>query len=367
MSGFRKPAFKVEINGVDYTSRFNALVLSIEVTDKAGTVSDTANIKLADPDGSILMPQGGDDLKVSLGHDQGGVGQVFEGKVDKVRSTGTKGGGRQLTIGAKGFDAKGKAKEKQHKHKDKAKFGEVAKEWAKDAGIENVSISQSLSDIEDDYWDMRGESFLAWGQRVARENGATFKIQGGRAVFVEANANKTTGGKDIPPIEISFSSGDLLKWDISPVQDRAKHEKVKVEYYDPKTAKLKSKEVSLDDNDGKAIHKQTRRVVDEKTAERQSKSGKKRAERNAGDGSVTIMGDAQVKPEGKLVLSGCREGIDGEYLIDGVKHSYTRKGYTCDVDLKKPGGKAGKDSRKKPSSSSNGLINSNGPSGDTAF
>ena len=163
-------------------------------------------------------------------------------------------------------------------------------------------------------------------------------------------------GKDIPPISIDFSSGDLLKWDISPVQDRAKHEKVKVEYYDPKTAKLKSKEVSLDDNDGKSIHKQTRRVADEKTADKQSKSGKKRAERNAGDGSVTIMGDAQVKPEGKLILSGCRDGIDGEYLIDGVKHSFTKKGYTCDVDLKKPGGKAGKDNRKKAKSSSSGTA-----------
>jgi len=51
--------------------------------------------------------------------------------------------------------------------------------------------------------------------------------------------------------------------------------------------------------------------------------------------------------EGWCSISGVRPGIDGTYLIETVKHSASRSGgATTSLDLKQPGGGAGKDSRK---------------------
>ncbi|MCZ8098834.1 MAG: hypothetical protein O9972_13035 [Burkholderiales bacterium] len=346
---FRKPACRVEINGVDYTSRFQPRVKSIKVSDKDGLTSDTCSIKLADVDGSIALPTENDMLTVYLGHSDTGVGLVFQGKIDEVRSTGTRGGGRELTIGAKGFDSTGKAKEPAQKHKDNAKLKDVATEWGKAAGMKEVLIDDELGAIEDDYWSMNNESFIAWGQRVAGENGATFKVQGDRAIFVQANGGKTASGKDLPTITARMGEGgNLLKWDISPVLGRAKHAKAEIEFYSAKEGRLKTKEIEIGDLDATGpVLRQKLRAPDEKNAERRAKSGKKKVERKSGEGSISIVGTPLAKPECKLILIGAREGIDGDYRVTGVVHDYRPSGYDCDLDLGKPEGSAGKDSRRK--------------------
>jgi len=339
------PLFKVEIAGRDYTDRFEPVVKSIDVTDKDGLTSDTCSIVLADNGGQIAMPNGGDPVKIYLGHVTTGVGLVFSGTIDEVRSTGNKGGGRELRLSAKGVDASSKAKEPKSKHKDDATFKEVAEDFAEGSDLEIV-MSEELAQVKDDYWAMQGESFIAWGQRVSRELGATFKIQDGKAMFIETNSGKTASGKDLPEIEAAWGD-NLLQWDVSPVLLRPRHQKVKVEYYDKKEAKLKTKEVEVDSKGTSAEFSTRIFASSEEGAERKAKSGKKRVERSSGEGSVTILGNVDAKPEGLCRIAGAREGVDGEYRIEGVTHRFSKSGYTTVLDLKQPQGSAGTDSRLK--------------------
>ena len=346
----RRPACKVVINGTDYTSRMAPLVESIKVSDKAGFASDTCKITLNDKDGQIALPSENDMLEVSLGDDIDGVGLAFQGKIDEVRSTGTVGGGRQVIVGAKSVNSVGKGKEVTEKHKDKAKFGDVAKEWGKDAGMTEVIIDIELENVEEDYWSMDNESFIAWAQRKADEMGATFKVQGDKAMFLAANGGTTARGKNIPDFEAKWGT-NLKKWDISPVVGRSRHKNVEVEYYDSKDGKLKTKKVDVKDEGASATLKGKVRASDEKSAERAAKSGGKKVERKNGSGTISVVGSAKLKPEGKLILIGAREGIDGEYRITNVEHNYsTKSGYECDVTVEQPQGKAGKDSRRKAKS-----------------
>lgn len=345
----RKPACKVTINGTDYTQRMAPLVKSIKVSDKAGVGSDTCKIVLNDKDGQIALPAENDMLEVFLGDNVDGVGLVFQGKIDEVRSTGTVGGGRELTVGAKGVNAVGKAKEVTEKHKDDAKFGATAKEWGKDAGMTEVIIDIEFENVEFDYMSMDNESFIAWGQRMADEMGATFKVQGDKAMFLSANDGKTAKGKDIPDFKVEWGK-NLKKWDISPVVGRSRHKNVEVEYYDSKEGKLKTKKVDVSDEGATATLKGKVRASDEKSAERAAKSGGKKVQRKNGSGTVTLIGSAKLKPEGKLILIGAREGIDGGYRTTQVDHTYTPKGYECDATVEQPQDKAGKDSRRKAKS-----------------
>lgn len=345
----RKPACKVKVNGTDYTERVAPLVKSIKVSDKDGVASDTCKIVLNDKDGQIALPAENDMLEVYLGDDVDGIGLVFQGKIDEVRSTGTVGGGRELIIGAKGVNSVGKAKEVAEKHKDKAKFGDVAKEWGKDAGMTEVIIDIELENVEEDYWSMDNESFIAWAQRKAGEMGATFKVQGDKAMFLSANEGKTAKGKDIPDFTVEWGK-NLKKWDISPVVGRSRHKNVEVEYYDSKSGKLKSKKVDLQDEGATATLKGKVRASDEKSAERAAKSSGKKVQRKNGSGTVTLIGSAKLKPEGKMILIGARDGIDGSYRVTQVDHDYTTKGYECDATVEQPQDKAGKDSRRKTKS-----------------
>lgn len=347
---FRKPAFRVEINGTDYTSRFQPLVTSIDVTDRDGLASDTATIKLADADGCIALPEEGDKLTIHLGHDDIGVGQVFSGFIDEVNSSGSKGGGRELSIGAKGLDTRSKAKEQRQRHKDDAKFGDVAKEWGKDAGLE-VVMPDSLASIEDDYWSMNGESYIAWAERKARDLGATFKVQDGKAIFVETNGGKTAGGKDLPTIAATWGD-NLLRWDISPVVSRPRHKKTRARYYDQKEAKWKEVDVDVDTpSNSDTVHTHRFAEKDEKSARRKAEALKQRSERNSGQGTIVILGTPDAKPEANCILVGARPGIDGEYRISGVQHRLSKQGgYTVTLDIKQPQGEAGKDSRRKKAS-----------------
>ena len=90
--------------------QFCGHVISIRVSDKAGSSSDTATVVLDDKEGQIVLPEAGARISIMLGFEGDGVGIVFDGIVDEVRSSGTRGGGMTVSVSAKGFDSKGKAK-----------------------------------------------------------------------------------------------------------------------------------------------------------------------------------------------------------------------------------------------------------------
>lgn len=126
---FRTPIYKVIIDGNDMTSRFAPLVKEITVTKNGKRSAHTAEIKLADPDGTTYLPPDGAKMKILLGHEDDGAGEVFDGTVNDVNSSGAKGSGRELKISATSADQKGKVKQQALRHKDKSTFKDVAVEW----------------------------------------------------------------------------------------------------------------------------------------------------------------------------------------------------------------------------------------------
>jgi phage protein D len=343
---FRQALAKVIINGTDATDAFMPVLTDLTVNDKDGNTSDTAEFELADPDGMIALPEEGAEVEVHLGWLDSGVGLVFEGKVDDITCEFSKGDGHTMKISAKGLDTNSKAKSSKEKHSDKKKLKEAAEEFAKDTGL-TVKVAKGLENVERDYWYMGNESFVHWGQRVAREIGATFKISKDKALFIDRNSGQTVSGEELPTI-ICNPGTNLLTCQISPITGRPRYQKVKARYYDRKSAKWKEKEVEVEDDKAKATHTARFTRADEKDAERVAGSRKKGSQREKGGGSLMILGNIDCKPEGKVRIVGVREGVDGEYTIESVTHSFSKdKGFTTKLSVKKPGGEAGKDSRSK--------------------
>ena len=186
---------------------------------------------------------------------------------------------------------------------------------------------------------------MSWGQRIAKEVGASFKILGSDAYLVAINEGISASGKPLTPISATYGV-NLISGNISPIISRPKFKEVEISYFDvAKGEKVKVKApTGISDVD--AALRTVISAADEDQAKNKAEAAGKNSDREKGAGSVTILGDVYAEPEALCFLSGIRPGIDGTYRISSVTHNLSKgSGFTTDVDLKQPQGGAGVDAR----------------------
>lgn len=254
-----------------------------------------------------------------------------------------------MTVTAKGFDTRGKAKEVQHFHKDDATLGEFLKAAGEKAGF-SVKVDDELGAVSRDYWSADGESFLALGDRLAREFNGTFKLRGNQAVLA------MRGATNLPAVSaIVGEGGNVITWDITPVTGREAFGKARTRFFDRKKGAFKDVETDFDTSTDQLDVSQVPRnlAADEADATNEGRARKGQAERKAGEGRIEMDLTLEAQAEATLTLTGARAGVDGTYTIDEVTTKANRNGgSSTSVSVKKPGGGAGKDTRKKKSGGS---------------
>jgi phage protein D len=268
---------------------------------------------------------------------------VFEGFVAEVSSSGSKDSGRVLGISASSADQGSKAKEPDIRSMDNSSFGDVFKAWGGKAGLEAQAIGD-LAKLQRDYWVMQNESFMSWGQRMARELGGTFQIIGKRAVIASRNEGISASGKPLTPIDAVWGD-NLISWDMTPIMSRPKYKDAEVSFFDRAKGERVSVKVETGNDDVDAALRTVISAANEGAAKDKAGSSAKESNRQKGGGSVVIVGDPAAQPEAKCTISGARPGVDGTYTIDGVSGVVTKESYTVTLELKLPDGGAGKDTR----------------------
>jgi phage protein D len=192
---------------------------------------------------------------------------------------------------------------------------------------------------------MQHESFMSWGQRMAQELGASFKIIGRRGVFAPLNEGISASGKMLTPIT-GASGANLLDWDITPVRGRPQFGHAVERHYDIASAQWNEVRHAIDNLGVDMDFRAPLGTANAENAAQRAKAAGKGVERAAGDGSATILGDPAAEPEAKFILTGARPGIDGEYTIDSLTHSLDKSsGFTTSLQLVRPSAGAGRDSR----------------------
>lgn len=325
----KRAVFMVTVAGTNITSTLLPVLISLRVSDKVGTHSDTATLEVDDTRGRIVLPQIGAPVVVALGWEDEGLRVVFTGTVDEVKSSGSRGGGRTLSVSAKGMDTTKKPKEGQQRHFDDKSVKDILSEAGKTAGVTEVEVDPALASIKRSYFEMRDESFIHMGERLAREIGGNFRIQGTKAVMSKRGGAYTAA-------VIAAWGKNLHSWDMSPSLGRTQFNATRARWYDPKQAEWQETEdqtrLTVD-----ARHDHRYAKANEQEAGQQAGSDKATSERDAGEGSVTIEGDTTAIPDGLCIITGARAGVDGPWRIDAVTHSYSRGGgFVTALDLKAP-------------------------------
>ena len=349
MLGMRRAIVMLTIAGQDVTSLFQPRLIELKISLTEGGESDTLTVTLDDRNGSIQLPKIGSEVTCLLSWMNGGGSVQFTGRTDEPTSTGSRDGGMLMKITARSADMGGEPKAKDTKHKDKGKFKEVAEEFGKKAGLQ-VKVADKLGSIERDYWSMKNESFLQWGQRHAEELGATFKVMGKKAVFVEKNGKESASGKPLGQVMAAYGD-NLIEWSITPKQMRPQWEEMIVRYFDPQKVEWKEEKKKIEGGGGggfkpKAKHIETKRAANKEQAKQKAESNAAESEDGKGAGSITIVGDGNAQPQARCMIQGVRAGINGNYKITSCTHTYSRnEGWITECELSNPQGEAGSDSR----------------------
>lgn len=341
----KRAMFSVSLNGSDVTSSISPFVISIRVSLRSGKSGDTATVEFDDTSGQLVLPKPNAIMAISLGFVGEGVALVFKGKVDDVRSRRSRGEGQTVTVSAKGFDSQGKTKQPQQRHFDKKSIKDMLTEAGKEAGVSDVRVDQEFASIVRPYEAMDDESFIQFGERLARELGGIFKVQDKSAVLAKMNSGTSPTGAPLTPIA-AIVGVNLHSWDVAPFIGRPRFKKARARYYDKKEAKWKEVEVETSIEDAEPEFTSRFSLADEQQAKSKTEKEKAESERNAGEGTVVIEGNALAQPEAPCAIVGARPGVDGGYRIDGVDHDYNRgSGFTTNLSLRQPQGSAGKDGR----------------------
>lgn len=327
--------FAVLVAGSDITLRMRDIVQSITVSDKAGTTADTATIVLDDSAGNLIFPPYNAPIVILLGFRGAGISIAFTGTVDEVRQSGGR-GGKNITITAKGIDTSSKAKEPQQRHFDDMTIEDMLKAAGEYAGVTDMRIDQELAAITRKYEHMDDESFIAFGERIAKEIGGTFKMRNGIAIMAKKNSGRTPSGAPLAPV-FAVRGENLHTWDIAPYIGRPRYKQIRVRFYDAQKAKHDEVVVDTGVEGSDAIAVGTFRAPNKEAAEEKANSLKAESERGSGVGSLSIEGNVGAQPEATCLIAGARIGIDGAYVIDGVDHTYSRgSGFVTKLALAYP-------------------------------
>lgn len=330
--------FEVTVAGTNITPMLSPVLISLSVSDQAGTHAATASLEIDDTEGRIILPKPRAPLMVALGWSGEGLRPVFEGTVDDVRSHGGRGSGRLLSVGGRGIDTTGKVKEGQQRHWDDATIEDIMTDAADFAGLEQIEIDPALRGIKRAYFEMRDESLIAMGTRLAREIGANFRIQGARLIL------SRRGGAYSPVVSAVWGE-NLHSWSIAPQLGRPRFSRALARWYDIEKAEWQeeTRDTSLEVD---AAHYARFPRGGQAEAEQQAGADAETSERDAGEGTVVIDGNTAAIPDALCLVSGARAGVDGAYRIEAVTHQYARAGgFTTSLELKQPDDGAGTDAR----------------------
>ena len=313
-----RSTYWITVGGTDVSDRFRPLLLDLSVTDNAGTHADSASIKVDNTDGRVALPRIGDPVTIILGSSIYGTRLVFEGTVDEVSKEASRSSGRTVSISAKSVDTTKKAKEPQQRHIDDTTVEDALNQAGGYCGI-SVECRDGLGSLPRKYVEMRDESFVAFGERIAREIGANFRIKGTKATMTKRNAGTTSS--------VTAAWGvNLHSYNVRPKLGRPQFNETRGRYYDPKAAEWKEKTKSADVEDGQATISGRFPLPDADEADQKADADKATTERDQGEGSVEIELNPFAEPDGVCVLAAGEADIDGGYRIEAVTHKISRGG-----------------------------------------
>lgn len=337
------PQVEMTIDGVPVASAFYTRLISLTVTDKEGSSSDTFEAELNDgPPDFLALPRKGAVAEIRMGYAQTGLRNMGRFTVDQVSGECLP---YRLKISGKAADMRGaQLKQRAERHWDDVSLGAVVTDLAEEAGLEPV-IAERLAAIHLPWIGQLDESPLHFLERLAGRYNGLFAIKAGKMMFGERGTGLSASGAALGTIVLrpELIVPNTLKFSLP---DRAKYGKVVAYYQDEDEAKRIEVEADGDD-DSEAVYRIPDAFANAGEAGEAAEAQARALARGEGSVEVVIQGDTAVMAGMPLTFEAVRPGIDGVAMtVETTKHSISKtEGYRTALSAKLYDGKsAGKGS-----------------------
>ena len=315
-----KPAYRIEINGADLTTKYGSVLESISVTDEAGIKSDTCEISIDDRD-SFDVPGIGAEVRVWLGYEPT---PIYMGRytVTSLRKSGFP---RKCAISAAAADLTSKIRVQKLRSFHQTTVRAIVEQIAATHGLKPV-VDVGIGARVIDHIDQQTESDVSFLSRLAARQGASFKIGDGKLLFAAKGSKSRADGTVKEAIVLQ--STEVSSWEAE-WSKRGDVDGATTQYMDHAAGKRRTSTAGSEN----LKHRDRRLYGSKAEAEAAAKANLDDRTRSQLTVSVNGPGDPRLYADGSVTLKGFDAAIDRTYRATRVTHTFSGQGYTTGTDL----------------------------------
>jgi len=319
------PAFKITADKKDVTALIAQRLVSINITDETGLVSDTCEILLDNRDNVLEVPPRGANLEISLGYEDKPLTKIGNYIVDDVEVSSPP---SQMRI-------TGKATSTQIKDLSKKIRAPKSKSWhgytlvgiitaiANNHGFKGV-IDEYFKQIYISHLDQTDESDISFLNSLAKDYGAFVKLSLGRLLFFRRGTSISESGKELPTVKLS--SKEISDWKLR-VSDMEKFGKVIAKWHNFATGK----EEDVFAGTGDPAYTMRYKFVSADRALAAAKAKLSEFKRGAENLNFSTSGNPKLSAENKIIITDIKYLKNKNWIITSVNHSLSDQGFVTQV------------------------------------
>lgn len=325
-----KAVFKLLANKEDISAKLEDRLLSINISDEYGLVSDSIAIEVDDRDEIFAIPERGAEIEAFLGYEGGSLYSMGKFVVDEVELSGLP---HRLSI-------TGRASNPTYKNDMGAFLAPRSFSWethtllgivrkiAERYGLKD-SVGEDFMHVVINHIDQTDESDAAFLQRLARDNGAVVKIAGGLLMFFAPARGCLPNGTPLPSLQIDIKDCSSYRLRIA---ERGKYSRVIAKYYDLDEAEEKQVIVGQGEPTFSLREISTSAAI----AKQRAKTKLEEFEQGTQELSLDVMGNPLISAETRIDLVNFRNELLGTWIVKQTRHSFTSSGYRTSIDAIRP-------------------------------
>ncbi|HGY0940921.1 TPA: contractile injection system protein, VgrG/Pvc8 family [Vibrio cholerae] len=316
-----RPDFSLSADGEDITAVIRKNLISLTLTDNAGSESDRLAVTVSLPD-SVATPKKGAVLRLGLGFN----GELLDKGnyvVDEVTSSGPP-RRVQIVANAAPMDNRkqpGSLQTQKTRSFDDVTLGDVVKTVASDHGLV-PRINSELDSIKVTHIDQVGESDMNLLTRLAKRYGAVSKPANGYWLFLKEGEGKSASGKALK--NITIRPEEVTNWQCR-FSSRNDVRRVVATYHDLESGETKEVSTGTGDPEFRIVFKYPNYEEAKAAVMARAKSVK------AGSDTLDVTMAARsslmaLVAEGHIDLQGFGDVEDGKWRLKAVEWSLSEAG-----------------------------------------
>ena len=320
--------FTLTADRQDITDAIKDRLISLSVTDESGVQSDTLELRIDDRDCSIRLPRTGAELSLQLGYRHHKLTTIGVFTVDELNIEGPP---NVLVIRARAADFRQSLKEQKTRSWENHTLENIIRTIATEHQL-NPVIAETLKSKTIQHIDQTEESDLHFLTRLAKEYDAISTVKEGRLIFVPKGQGLTITGKETPLMKLKPEQISRYRFTLA---DRGKYAAVIAHWHNKNTGQRVP--VRIGRSEGKPVSTLRGLKPDAESAKVAAQAKLESLQRGTITGSISLAGAPSLRAEGRLTLSGFREGIDGLWVINQVTHKLDAGGFKTSLQVEAKG------------------------------